>query len=52
MIIIVCDNGGYAVINRLQNAKGGASFNNLIKDCRVKEPFASTSPSMPKRWAP
>ena len=39
MIIIVCDNGGYAVINRLQNAKGGASFNNLIKDCRVKEPF-------------
>lgn len=39
MILIVCDNGGYAVINRLQNAKGGASFNNLIKDCRVKEPF-------------
>ncbi len=40
MIVIVCDNGGYAVINRLQNAKGGASFNNLIKDCRVKAPFA------------
>jgi 3D-(3,5/4)-trihydroxycyclohexane-1,2-dione acylhydrolase (decyclizing) len=40
MILIVCDNGGYAVINRLQNAKGGASFNNLLKDCRVKEPFA------------
>jgi 3D-(3,5/4)-trihydroxycyclohexane-1,2-dione acylhydrolase (decyclizing) len=39
MIVVVCDNGGYAVINRLQNAKGGASFNNLIKDCRVKEPF-------------
>lgn len=39
MILIVCDNGGYAVINRLQNAKGGASFNNLIKDCRIKEPF-------------
>jgi 3D-(3,5/4)-trihydroxycyclohexane-1,2-dione acylhydrolase (decyclizing) len=39
MILIVCDNGGYAVINRLQNAKGGASFNNLLKDCRVKEPF-------------
>ncbi len=38
-ILIVCDNGGYAVINRLQNAKGGASFNNLIKDCRVKDPF-------------
>ncbi len=40
IILIVCDNGGYAVINRLQNGKGGASFNNLIKDCRVKEPFA------------
>jgi 3D-(3,5/4)-trihydroxycyclohexane-1,2-dione acylhydrolase (decyclizing) len=40
MIVVVCDNGGYAVINRLQNAKGGASFNNMIKDCRVKEPFA------------
>ncbi|TPK91132.1 3D-(3,5/4)-trihydroxycyclohexane-1,2-dione acylhydrolase (decyclizing) [Mesorhizobium sp. B2-4-17] len=40
MVVIVCDNGGYAVINRLQNAKGAASFNNLIKDCRVKEPFS------------
>jgi 3D-(3,5/4)-trihydroxycyclohexane-1,2-dione acylhydrolase (decyclizing) len=39
MIVVLCDNGGYAVINRLQNFKGGASFNNLIKDCRVKEPF-------------
>ncbi len=38
-ILLVCDNGGYAVINRLQNAKGGASFNNLLKDCRVREPF-------------
>ncbi len=40
MILIVCDNGGYAVINRLQNAKGTPGFNNLIRDCRVKEPFA------------
>ncbi|MCD1266975.1 3D-(3,5/4)-trihydroxycyclohexane-1,2-dione acylhydrolase (decyclizing) [Shinella sumterensis] len=40
MILIVCDNGGYAVINRLQNAKGTPGFNNLIKDCRVSEPFA------------
>jgi 3D-(3,5/4)-trihydroxycyclohexane-1,2-dione acylhydrolase (decyclizing) len=39
LIVVVCDNGGYAVINRLQNAKGGASFNNLIADCKVKEPF-------------
>lgn len=39
LILLVCDNGGYAVINRLQNAKGGASFNNLLKDCRVTDPF-------------
>ena len=29
MVLIVCDNGGYAVINRLQNAKGVPS--NSIK---------------------
>ena len=40
MIIVVCDNGGFAVINRLQNFKGGVSFNNQIEDCRVKEAFA------------
>jgi 3D-(3,5/4)-trihydroxycyclohexane-1,2-dione acylhydrolase (decyclizing) len=39
MIVIVCDNGGYAVINRLQNFKGGASYNNLIKDTLSKNPF-------------
>ena len=37
LIIVVCDNGGFAVINRLQNFKGGASFNNLIKDCRIEQ---------------
>ena len=40
MIVIIPDNGGFAIINRLQNFKGGASFNNLIKDSRVKEPFS------------
>ena len=40
IIVVVPDNGGYAIINRLQNYKGGASFNNLIKDSRVKEPFS------------
>ncbi len=40
MIVVVCDNGGFGVINRLQNFKGGASFNNLIKDSRVKQPFS------------
>ncbi len=35
MIVIVCDNGGYAVINRLQEFKGVPGFNNLLKDCRI-----------------
>lgn len=39
LIVIVCDNGGYAVINRLQNFKGGASYNNLISDSLAKNPF-------------
>jgi 3D-(3,5/4)-trihydroxycyclohexane-1,2-dione acylhydrolase (decyclizing) len=36
LIVVVCDNGGFAVINRLQNFKGSPSFNNLIKDCRIE----------------
>lgn len=40
IILIVCDNGGYAVINRLQTGKGTPGFNNLIKDSKVKEPFS------------
>ena len=32
MILIVLDNGGFAVINKLQTGKGNASFNNLFKD--------------------
>lgn len=40
LIVIVCDNGGYAVINRLQTAQGGVPFNNLIADCRTAEPVA------------
>jgi 3D-(3,5/4)-trihydroxycyclohexane-1,2-dione acylhydrolase (decyclizing) len=35
MIVIVCDNGGFAVINRLQQAKGIPGFNNQLTDCRV-----------------
>ena len=40
MIVVVCDNGGYGVINRLQNFKGGESYNNLIKDCNVQRVFS------------
>ena len=35
MIVIVCDNGGFAVINRLQIGQGGKPFNNLLADCRL-----------------
>ena len=41
MIVLVLDNGGFAVINKLQNNTGNESFNNLISDCpTVPEPFA------------
>ena len=36
LIVVVCDNGGYAVIDRLQVNQGGASFNNLFADCRTE----------------
>jgi 3D-(3,5/4)-trihydroxycyclohexane-1,2-dione acylhydrolase (decyclizing) len=38
MIVIVCDNGGYAVISRLQQFKGVPGFNNLLSDCRIQNP--------------
>ena len=38
MIVVVCDNGGFAVINRLQEFKGTPGFNNLWKDCRIENP--------------
>ena len=40
LIVVVCDNGGFAVIDRLQTNKGQDSFNNLIeKGTNVKTPF-------------
>ena len=35
LIIIVCDNGGHAVINRLQLFKGGKEFNCLFESSKV-----------------
>lgn len=35
MIVVVCDNGGFGVINRLQTGMGVPGFNNLLKDSRV-----------------
>ncbi len=50
LIIIVCDNGGHAVINRLQLYKGGEEFNCLLKSSKtpnlVPVDFASHSKSM------
>lgn len=42
LIICVLDNGGFAVINKLQNNTGNESFNNLIKDTptATAEPFS------------
>jgi 3D-(3,5/4)-trihydroxycyclohexane-1,2-dione acylhydrolase (decyclizing) len=53
-ILILCDNEGYAVIDRLQVFKGGASFNNMLADVRAKEPtrvdFATHAEAM-GAWA-
>ena len=32
MTILVCDNEGFAVIERLQVGQGGASYNNMLRD--------------------
>ncbi len=50
LIVVICDNGGFAVIDRLQRNSGNASFNNLLKDCRsvaqVKVDFAAHARAM------
>ncbi|UWQ18189.1 3D-(3,5/4)-trihydroxycyclohexane-1,2-dione acylhydrolase (decyclizing) [Jannaschia sp. M317] len=41
LIVLVLDNGGFAVINKLQNNTGNESFNNLIADApTIPDPFA------------
>ena len=37
IIAVVLDNRGFSCINRLQNATGNRSFNNLLKDCKSIE---------------
>jgi 3D-(3,5/4)-trihydroxycyclohexane-1,2-dione acylhydrolase (decyclizing) len=37
LIVVVMDNGGFGVIDRLQVAKGSKSFNNYIADSRIKK---------------
>jgi 3D-(3,5/4)-trihydroxycyclohexane-1,2-dione acylhydrolase (decyclizing) len=38
LIIVVCDNGGYAIIDRLQQGTGTAPFNNMFATSRVQTP--------------
>lgn len=41
LIVCVLDNGGFAVINKLQKNTGNASFNTLFADCpTIPDPFA------------
>jgi 3D-(3,5/4)-trihydroxycyclohexane-1,2-dione acylhydrolase (decyclizing) len=37
VIFVICDNEGFAVINRLQVNQGGAEFNNLLRTARHSE---------------
>ncbi|MCB1338226.1 MAG: 3D-(3,5/4)-trihydroxycyclohexane-1,2-dione acylhydrolase (decyclizing) [Maritimibacter sp.] len=40
LIVLVLDNGGHAVINKLQGNTGNASFNTLLEDCpTIPVPF-------------
>jgi 3D-(3,5/4)-trihydroxycyclohexane-1,2-dione acylhydrolase (decyclizing) len=39
VIFMICDNGGFAVINRLQVNTGGAEFNNLLRNTRHQRYF-------------
>ncbi len=40
LVIVILDNRGYGCINRLQQAVGGAPFNNLLDDCLQAGPGA------------
>jgi 3D-(3,5/4)-trihydroxycyclohexane-1,2-dione acylhydrolase (decyclizing) len=41
LIIVLCDNGGFAVIDKLQRNTGNIAFNNFIADCNWgRAPFA------------
>lgn len=38
LIVILCDNGGFAVIDKLQRSTGNLPFNNQIADCNLQVP--------------
>ena len=37
LILVVCDNAGFAVIDRLQTGQGGKSFNNMFRTSKIKQ---------------
>jgi 3D-(3,5/4)-trihydroxycyclohexane-1,2-dione acylhydrolase (decyclizing) len=43
LIIMVCDNGSYVVISRLQQLKGAPGFNNLLKGCKTAVPRSAST---------
>ncbi len=50
-VLVVCDNAGFAVIERLQRNQGGASYNNMLADSRgpgshVRVDFAAHARSL------
>lgn len=49
VIAVLCDNGGYAVIERLQLGQGGASFNNMLPATGHRVDFAAHASSMGAR---
>ena len=46
LTIVVLDNRGFGCIERLQNATGGASFNNLLSDAAPRVDFAAHARSL------
>ncbi|PML80145.1 3D-(3,5/4)-trihydroxycyclohexane-1,2-dione acylhydrolase (decyclizing) [Enterovibrio norvegicus] len=39
MIVLVCDNGGFAVIRKLQTNTGNTAFNNQLEDCTTERDY-------------
>jgi 3D-(3,5/4)-trihydroxycyclohexane-1,2-dione acylhydrolase (decyclizing) len=49
LVVVVCDNGGFAVIDRLQTGMGGRSFNNMFDNTgqeRVKVDWVAHARAM------
>jgi 3D-(3,5/4)-trihydroxycyclohexane-1,2-dione acylhydrolase (decyclizing) len=49
LVIVLCDNGGYAVIERLQVGTGSASFNNMLPAGGPRVDFARHAESLGAR---